>query len=142
MGRLVDACGHYIKQLQTRRQRSIAAREQLTEDVAYLLIALSQHIDSPKGRPGSPEYRVGNGADFADVFLDAYQDAVRALRHRTMRRAADLALSDAADAWFRAIQLNGEEDRAPGSDAALLKHLDQLANAYAERTGSPGPERA
>ena len=140
--RLVNTCGHYIKQLQARRQRSVAEREQLTEDLCYLLIALSQHIDGPKGQPGSPEHRVGKGADLADTFRCAYQDDVRALRHGTMRRAADLALGDAAGAWFRAMRINGEEDRALGSDAALMKHLRELEAAYSERIGNAGPERA
>ena len=84
--RLVDACGHYIKQLRARRPRSVAEREQLTEDLAYLLIALAQHIDVTKGIPRLPEYRVGKGVGLADAFRDAYQDQVRPLRHRPPRQ--------------------------------------------------------
>ena len=85
--------------------------------------------------PGSPEHRIEKGADLADAFREAYQDEVRALRHRTMRRAADLALGDDARAWFSAIQINGEEDRALGSDAALIKRLKELQDAYDNRAG-------
>ena len=59
-----------------------------------------------------------------------------------MRRAADLALGDDARAWFSAIRINGEEDRALGSNAALMKRLRELAAVYAKRTGGLGPERA
>ena len=40
--RLVDACGHYIKQLRARRPRSVAEREQLTEDLVYLVLGVER----------------------------------------------------------------------------------------------------
>ena len=42
---LAKACNQYIASLSTRRTRSAAERAQLTEDVIYLLITLTRHIE-------------------------------------------------------------------------------------------------
>jgi hypothetical protein len=140
--RLANACGHYIKQLRTRRQRSVAEREQLVEDVAYLLIALSQFIETPKGAPSAPEQLIIKGGDFVAAFRTAYMHELEAGRYRVLQRAADMALGDRAAEWFRTLRLEGEEARVMGSDAALLKRLRELAGAYRARLVASGPESA
>jgi hypothetical protein len=140
--RLANACGHYITQLRTRKRRSVAEREQLVEDVAYLLIALCSYIETPKGMPAAPEQLVSKGADFVDAFRTAYLNELEVGRYRVLRRAADMALGEAAAEWCRALRLEGEEARVMGSDAALLKRLRELAGVYQARSAEAGPESA
>jgi hypothetical protein len=132
----------YIKQLRTRRRRSAAEREQLVEDVAYLLITLTQFIETPKGAPSAPEQLILKGAEFVGPFRTAYMDELEARRYRILRRAADMALGEGAADWFRTLRLEGEEARVMGGDAALLKRLTELACVYQSRSASLGPETA
>jgi len=87
-----------IPQLQTKRTRSVAEQELLVENVAYLLISLSMFISKPKGASGSPEDRVRGRVHLTDTFREAHLDDVRALRYGILRRAADVALGEEANA--------------------------------------------
>jgi hypothetical protein len=120
----------------------VAEREQLVEDVAYLLIALCGYVETPKGMPSAPEKLINKGADFVDAFRTAYMQDLEAGRYRILRRAADMVLADGAAEWLRILRLEGEEARVMGSDAALLKRLQELACIYRADGAASGPDRA
>lgn len=140
--RLVQACERFTAELRARRPRSKAERERLAEDVAYLLLAIANRLGGPPGLPNAPEQLIARGAAFTESWQQVYMRGTETLRDRILKRAADLALGDAADDWFRALFLKGEMQRALGSDAALLKYLKELEREFIRRRSTSGPDAA
>ena len=140
--RLVLACERFTAELRARRPRSKAERERLAEDVAYLLLAIAHRLGGPPGMPNSPEQPIARGAAFGETWQNAYMHGLQTLRDRILKRAADLALGDDAEDWFRALFLKGEIQRALGSDAAMVKYLRELEREFIRRRSTNGPDAA
>lgn len=140
--RLVQACERFTQELRARRPRSKAERERLAEDVAFLLLAVAHRLGAPPGLPDSPEQRIARGAAFTESYRSFYMQGLQTLRDRLLKRAADLALGDDADAWFRVLYLSGEIQRAQGSDATMIKYLKELEREFIDRRPTNGPDAA
>jgi hypothetical protein len=132
---IARACSEFAQELEERRPRSRQEREQLAQNLRYLLIVVASRFDYGDTVPGSPEQGVTRA--FVPELAGRYerwhsvevQGFVRHHRAYTVARAADFVLGDRAHGWLSPGSTclpHFPKRRAANSEADMRECLEAL----------------
>lgn len=99
------------------------------QDIAYLLLAASEHISPDEGSLGSPAHRVRNGAGLIEAFWPEFEREMRAVTHHTFNLARDAAQLSWEDLhrFARLMRERGMPvDWGTGNEQDFRRSLQQL----------------